>query len=459
MSLVHHSRLIKPAGALLTVLLCATLAPAAHALDLGEALARAERYDATMSTALAKYMAAEETYPQSRAAMLPEVKANAYYRDSNTKLANTSGAIITDSENDYTSDGYSVTLNQIIFNKQLWDGMDQSKALVAQAAADYEVAKQDLIIRVAQAYFNVLGAQDNLAFSRAEKDAIGRQLEQSKERFNVGLIAITDVQESQASYDTAVANVIVAENDLANNIEALRVLIGNPVGDLAPLAEEFPLLAPDPENINEWQTRALQQNISLKSSKYSLDAAREAYNSSKGGHYPTLSFNAEYSFDSSDGNALGTSFGGSDRTDTNLMLNLDVPIYEGGGTSSKVRQSASLVSAAQSTVDMTTRATIQDVRTAYLGVISSISSVKAFKQALVSAKTSVEATEAGFEAGTRTSVDVLLVQGREYESERNYARSRYNYLLTLLELRRAAGSLTRDDVKQINAWLNSKAEP
>jgi len=459
MSLVHKSRLYNPARAVLVLLLSACLTPVAYALDLNEALTRAERYDATLSAALAKYMAAEEAYPQSRAAMLPEISAGAFIQQENTSRTNSTGGVVGDVDSNFQSKGYDIKLNQPVFNKTLWDNMDQSKALVAQAAADYEVAKQDLIIRVAKAYFEVLGAQDNLAFTRASKDAIGRQLEQSKERFNVGLIAITDVQESQASYDNAVANVIVAENDLTNNIEALRVLIGDPVDDLRPLAEEFPLLAPDPKNINEWQHRALQQNIGLKSSKYALDAAREAYNSSKGGHYPTLNLYAAHEYTSADGSSFGSSFGGSDNTDDSIGLSLNVPIYEGGGTSSKVRQSASLVSAAQSTVDMTTRATIQDVRTAYLGVISSISSVKAFKQALVSAKTSVEATEAGFEAGTRTSVDVLLVQGREYESERNYARSRYNYLLTLLELRRAAGSLTRDDVKQINAWLNSKAEP
>ena len=455
MSLVHKCRHFNTADTLLALLLCAGLTPVAHALDLNEALARAERYDATLSAALANYMAAEETYPQSRAAMLPDIRANAYYRDSSTKIEKSS--TIPDGTTDYSADGYSLTLNQPIFNKTLWDNMDQSKALVAKAAADYEVAKQDLIIRVAKAYFNVLGAQDNLAFTRAEKDAISRQLEQSKERFNVGLIAITDVQESQASYDTAVANEIVAKNDLANSIEALRVLIGNQVSDIAPLAEEFPLLAPDPEDINEWQNRALQQNIGLRSSKYALDAAREAYNSSKGGHYPTLTFSAAYSFDSSDGNAYSI-IGGNDQTDTHLMLNLDVPIYQGGGTSSKVRQSASLVSAAQASVDQQMRNTIQEVRTAYLGVTASISSVKAFKQALISAKTSVEATEAGFEAGTRTSVDVLLVQGRQYESERNYARARYNYLLTLLELQRATGSLSRENIQQINDWLNSKAK-
>ncbi|MGD8934708.1 MAG: TolC family protein, partial [Gammaproteobacteria bacterium] len=256
-----------------------------HALDLKEALERAEQYDATLRTAMAEYMAAEELYPQSRANLLPDVRAGAFYQRDDTSRENSTG-VIGDVDSNFTTKGYDITLNQVLFNKALWDGMEQSEAQVAQAAANYEVAKQDLITRVARAYFNVLGAQDNLAFTRAEKEAIGRQLEQSQERFNVGLIAITDVRESQASYDNAVANEIVAENTLRNNIEALRVLIGDPVENLAPLAEEFPLLYPDPNNINEWQGMALENNLSLKASRFALTAAKEAYESSQAGHYP-----------------------------------------------------------------------------------------------------------------------------------------------------------------------------
>ena len=432
------------------------LSPASYALDLKEALERGESYDATLRTALADYMAAEEAHPQSRAALLPDLRANAFVRDSTTKIEKST--TIPSGTTDYGSDGYGFTLNQVVFNKALWDTMEQSEALVAAAAAEYEVAKQGLIIRIASAYFNVLGSQDNLAFTRAEKEAIGRQLEQSKERFKVGLIAITDVRESQASYDNAVANEIVAENALRNSIEALRVLIGDPVEDLKPLAEKFPLLSPEPSDINEWQRMALENNLSLKAAKFSLNAAKEAFESSRAGHYPTVNFNATHEFDSSDGSPFGSFIGGRDTTNTHLTLQLDLPIYEGGGTSSRSRQANAEMWSAQAVVDQATRTTVQEIRDAYLGVQASISSVRAFKQALISARTSVEATEAGFEAGTRTSVDVLLVQGRQFEAERNYARSRYDYLLDLLELQRAAGSLTREDIWQINEWLAGNAK-
>ena len=424
-----------------------------QALDLKEALERAEQYDATLRGALADYMAAEELFPQSRAALLPDLTAGGYYRSNNASREGSTGVLDDFTDNDFTDKGYDVTLNQVLFNKAFWDAMEQSEALVAQAAASYEVAKQNLIIRTAQAYFNVLGAQDNVAFTRAEKEAIGRQLEQSQERFNVGLIAITDVRESQASYDNAVANEIVARNTLRNNIEALRVIIGDPIGELVPLAEKFPLLLPEPADINQWQSMALDGNLNLKASRFGLTAAKENYEANRAGHYPILNLQAAHNFDSADGSAFSADFGGADNTRSSVGAQLSIPIYQGGGISARVRQANAEVWSEQAAVDQAIRTTVQQVRDAYLGVEASVSSVQAFYQALISAKTSVEATEAGFEAGTRTSVDVLLVQGRQFEAERNYARSRYDYLLVLLELQRATGSLTREDVWKMNQWL------
>ena len=427
-----------------------------QALDLKEALERAEQYDATLRGALADYMAAEELYPQSRANLLPDINANAFTARSGIEIERPSQS----QSIYYDTDGYNLTLNQVVFNKAFWDAMEQSEALIAQAAASYEAAKQDLIIRTAQAYFNVLGAQDNVAFTKAEKEAIGRQLEQSRERFNVGLIAITDVRESQASYDNAVANEIVARNTLRNNIEALRVIIGDPVDDLAPLAEKFPLLLPEPSDIDQWQDMALEGNLNLKSARYGLNAAKENYEGSRAGHYPTVNLSGSHDFDSSDDSIFGAISGTPDARDTttnDLRVTLSLPIYQGGGVSSRVRQANAEVWSSQALVDQAIRTTVQQVRDAYLGVEASVSSVQAFNQALISAKTSVEATEAGFEAGTRTSVDVLLVQGRQYEAERNYARSRYDYLLVLLELQRATGSLTREDIWKMNEWLEKNS--
>lgn len=422
--------------------------PLAHALDLNEALQRAEQNDAELASALAEFNAAEQTSPISRAGLLPNIYVEAFVRDQNTEIDYATG---TDDDIDSKTTGYSLNLDQVIYSKKLWDTLDASDALVAQAAATYEAARQNMIIRVADSYFAVLGAQDDLAFARAEEQSVARQLEQSQERFNVGLIAITDVHESQARYDSAVAQRILAENTLDNRKEALRVIIGDPVDELKPLQNELPLQKPDPENIQQWQDKALEQNLTLKAARYGVEAAREVYKSNFADHYPTLSLNAKRESSDADDGTFGS--GQRDTDDTRLTLTLNVPIYSGGLTTAQSRQSAADAERAQARLDQQRRFTVQDIRTSYLGVQTAISTVNAFKQALISARTALEATQGGFEAGTRTNVDVLVVEGSLYDSERNYSRSRYDYLLSTLELKRASGSLNAIDINQINQWL------
>lgn len=430
-------------------LLTVVIHPAAHALDLIETLTRAEKYDALLQVALADYMTVQETGNISESALLPQISFNAFIAENSIKITNS--PTLPDSDSDFSTDGFSLSLDQVIYNQQVWDTLDQSNALVAQAAANYESAKQALIIRAATAYFVVLGTQDNLEFSRAEKESAKRQLEQSKERFNVGLIAITDVHEAQANFDSAVAREILAVNALFNSKEALRVIINDPLGELKSLIEEFPLKGPEPEDINQWQNRALTENLDLKATMFGLRAAKDGYDSSRAGHYPTVKLRANYASDSADGNALG--LGGRDTDSTNIILSLTVPLYEGGLTNAQTRKSAAEVSRARALLDQQQRVTIQEIRTAYLGVETAISSVNAYKQALKSSRTALEATQAGFDVGTRTSIDVLIVEGSLYNSERNYSRSRYDYLLSILELKRAAGSLSALDIKNINQWL------
>jgi outer membrane protein len=423
--------------------------PAAHALDLIETLTRAEKYDALLQVALADYMAVQETSGISESVLLPQISFNAFIAENSIKI--TKSSTLPNSDSDFSTDGFSLSLDQVIYNQQVWDTLDQSNALIAQAAANYESARQALIIRAATTYFVVLGAQDNLEFSRAEKESAEQQREQSKERFNVGLIAITDVHEAQANYDSAVAREILAVNTLYNSKEALRVIIDDPLGELKPLIEEFPLKNPDPDDIKQWQNRALTENLDLKATMSGLRAAKDGYDSSRAGHYPTVNLRANYSSNSADGNSLG--LGGRDTDSTNITLSLTVPLYEGGLTNARTRKSAAEVDRAQALLDQQRRVTIQEIRTAYLGVQTAISSVNAYKQALKSSRTALQATQAGFDVGTRTSVDVLIVEGSLYDSERNYARSKYDYLLAVLELKRAAGSLSAMDIRNINQWL------
>lgn len=434
--------------------LCSS-ATTSQALDLTEALDLAQQYDTTYQIAHANYLASIEASSQSSAAILPQVGFNAFVQRGDTEI-NSSGNTI---DSDNNRDGYSLNLNQVIFDKSVFDNLAQGDAIAAKALADLEAAKHDIIIRVTQAYFDVLTAIDTLETASAEKKAIAKQLEQSKERFNVGLSAITDVKEQQASYDIAAADEIIANNNLSNSREALRVIINVYPESLEIVRDDIPLVIPEPMNIDAWQEKSLQNNFSLLAAKYSVDAAQSAYDVSKGGHYPTLGFNASYGITNSDAttNSVFTN-PASETTDTRFILSLDIPIYSGGATNSAVRQKSAELNQAKALHEQEKRRTIALARSSYLSVAADISTVKARKQAVISTQTSLDATLAGYDAGTRTSVDVLLAQRILYSSQRDYYFARYNYIINSLELKRVAGTLSLADVDEINKWLAPKAE-
>ena len=432
------------------LLFCSITTPSL-ALDLKQAMELAQQYDTTFQAAFAAYLAASEASNQTTSAVLPQVGFNAYYQRGDTE--NDREGIVTSSENN--SDGYSLNLNQVIYDKSTFDTLDQGDALVAKAVADLEVAKQETIIRVSTAYFDVLTAIDTLETATAERIAIGKQLEQSTERFNVGLSAITDVKEQQASYDVSKANEIIAANDLSNKRETLRFIINTYPENLKVADENMPLVIPEPMNIDDWVNKSMQNNFSIVSANYTLKAAQSAYDSSKGGHYPSLSLNASYGVNSIGERdfGIGTVIPPYDNTDTKVMLNLDVPIYSGGLVSSTVRQKASERDQAQALLEQERRRTTGLARSAYLSLQADIANVKARKQAIISTQTSLDATMAGYDAGTRTSVDVLLSQRQLYGAQRDYSVARYTYLSNSLRLKQVAGILTPEDIDAINEWL------
>ncbi|VAW65042.1 Outer membrane channel TolC (OpmH), partial [hydrothermal vent metagenome] len=301
------------------------------------------------------------------------------------------------------------------------------------------------------AYFDALGAQDDLRFATAEKEAIGKQLEQSKKRFEVGLIAITDVKESQASYDTSVAAEIDSQNVLAAQFEALAVILGEYTTNIQPLAEAFTPSLPEPANMQDWSDSALENNLALKTAQFSFQAAQKQVDADYSEHYPTLDLVASHQFSSPDG-SIFRGFA-SDTTSTSVTVQLNVPIYSGGTTSTKTRQSVALKDRARALKEKARRQTLQQTRDAYLGVTSTIAQVHALKQALISTQAAQEATQAGFEVGTRTAIDVLTTLRDVFRAERDYARSRYNYLINTLQLKQAAGTLTMQDGAAINNFL------
>ncbi|MDH5423503.1 MAG: TolC family outer membrane protein [Gammaproteobacteria bacterium] len=412
-----------------------------NALSLKESFELAQQGDPQIAAAKAEYNAAIEQIPQARSALLPNITLDFFSGNSDTT---TNG-----SNTDIDNQGYQLTLSQSLYNHQLYKLLDQAKAGVAQAAINYSAQQQALLLRVADRYFKVLAAEDNLSFAIAEKKAVSKQLQQTKKRFEVGLIAITDVKEAQAQHDITAAQEIAAQNQLATSKEALQVIINQNVDQLAALPAEIPLKVPAPNDINQWTQTAQQQNLSIKAATFALEAAQAGRNASRSGHYPNLSLQATQSNSTFDQTTSST-----DIEDTTISINLNIPLYSGGSTSSKSRQAGYKLQQAQSDLLLQQRLATQQTRSAFLGLNAAIASVKALKQALISSQSAVEATQAGFEVGTRTSVDVLNALRNQFRSERDYAQTRYDYLLNLLKLKQAAGVLDKKDISMIDRWLS-----
>jgi len=413
--------------------------------DLVTVYGLALKNDAELQIAESDYLAAVEALPFARSSNRPQLSID----------ANASASEIDDSETGDSSDtntGYGVNLTQSLYDNVVYGNINAAEATVAAALARVQAARQNLILRVAQTYFGILGAHDNVDFANAEREAVARQLEQAEKRFEVGLIAITDVHEAQARFDTSDAQVIVAQNILENAYQALVVITGvDTIRSLARLGDELKLEVPQPTGAEAWVKLALEFNRDLIAAQRNLDAARFERDKNARLGYPTLDFIARYS--DNDINTDNQFRQDADRTDMTVSLQLEVPIYTGGRISSEQARSTSEFVSAKNTVLLQNRLATQQARTAYLDVVSGISQVKAFKQALASTNIALQATQAGFEVGTRTSVDVLISVRETYRAQLEYAASRYEFLLNSLRLRQAAGILQEDDLFDINRRL------
>jgi outer membrane protein len=440
----------------------------AQAETLLEIYEQAKRSDPAINEAEANMMAQMEAKPQARALLLPQLDASAGLdktksEGSSLQPGNVGGEFgfaNVDSERDVDSSNWSVDLDQTLFNVDQWRKLKKADKEVARAKADYDFAQQDLIIRVSEAYFNVLAAQDQLASERAAKDAIGRQLEQAERRFEVGLIAITDVKEAQAGFDDAIALEIAAQRALATAKEALREITGEYPQVLAAPADEFPLIPPEPQIEQDWVDVSLQQNLALESARIGADITRSNVSIAKGGHYPTLGLFASYGNNQQEGdttvfNDLGdvTNDIDTDNDSARVGIQFRLPIYSGGGVSSQVQEQVYLHRAARENFEKVARQTERETRDAYLGVIAEIARVQALARSEDSNQTALEATEAGYDVGTRTTVDVLNARQSLFLAQTQYSRSKYDYLINVLRLKRAAGTLQADDVAEINGWL------
>jgi len=421
------------------------LIQAIFAEDLLEVYEQARQHDSQYRIARSEYLATLEKKPQARSQLLPQVTIDGGV----TERDQIRNWMLGDhSEN--TAAYYNVSLRYALYRRDKQIQVKQADSQISKTKAEYDDAEQDLIERLADRYFNVLAAKDNLEFARSTKSAIHQQLRQNKERFDVGIIAITEVQESQAGYDLAVAEEIEASNMVDNARESLREITSIYYENLASLKKELPLLNPDPEDIDKWTESALQNNPQITALQHAVQVARQEVQKQKAAYLPTVDLVGNHGYNDvfrGDENPL------AHKTDNSVGIQLNYFIYQGGAKPSYVREAKQRLMQTLDRLEQVRRTIQRETHSTYLNVVSDISRVKAFKQALTSTKTALEAIQAGFEVGTRTSVDVLNAQRDLLRAQRNYARARYDYLLNTLRLKQAAGLIDVEDLAVINKWL------
>jgi outer membrane protein len=428
----------------------------AFAVDLIGVHDLAARNDPALQAAAFRKEATGENERQAWSNLLPSLSGSAS-QTWGSSTTSVSGTKVDDSDTDNSSWGFN--LRQSLYDQSNYEQLDIARGQVSQADAIYNITYQDFLVRVAGSYFAVLTAQDGVIFAEAEEKALQRQFEQAEQRFEVGLTAVTDVHEARASYDNARARAIVSRNNLADTKEALYELTRQYFDDIDPLQEVLPLVKPLPENPAEWVDIAMQYNPSVVAAQKSVEIAEATTRLNRAGHFPTLDLTAGYTSFTNNEYVLRDDFqrpiATTDLTnkDQRIGLQLTVPIYQGGVVSSRTRQSRDLLNAVSEDLEQQQRAVVRATNNAYRAVIAGIEQVGAFNQAMVSAESALEATQAGFEVGTRTIVDVLIAQQRYFQAQRDNSLARHTYVVDHLRLKAAAGVLVVDDLAKVNAIL------
>jgi outer membrane protein len=426
------------------------LAPMAHADDLVSIFNLAVDNDPTYRAEKARRDVDLQAEDIARSALLPQFSASADITRVRQAQRHPNAAAASRNPDNFTTATYSLEMRQAVYQRNLWIELDQAKTLIKQAELEYAASRQDLMIRVARAYFAILEALDQVEFERANKQAIAQQLKQAQQRFDVGLIAITGVEEAKARFDLATAEEIEAINQLDNAREALQEITGQFHDDLAVLGPDVPLATPDPVDINAWTETALAQNLLIQANNASTAIAEDEIRRQQSGHYPSLSLVGRASRTNVDGgiNPRRTPEG-------SLGLQLDVPLYSGGRVVAATEQARAAYQAALNDYEAIRRQVQRQTRESFLGIQASISRVQALNQAVVSNQSALDAVEAGFQVGTRTSVDVLDAQRELFDARQEFASARYAYILAILSLKQAAGTLSEDDIAAVNQWLTN----
>lgn len=424
--------------------------PPLLAADLMQVYRAAQQNDPSFAAAQATLEAGQEKVPQGRAGLLPSVNlsANTIWNENDFSFPSTPGL---NGKPHFNSNGYQLALSQPLFRWQNWVAYDQSKIQVAQAEANFAQARQDLILRVSQAYFDIIYAIENLKAVRANKSAISQQLESAKKNFEVGTATITDSQEAQARFDLAMAQEITAESDLEVRRRALESIIGKEPGLLATTRKDAMLTPPQPSDMNQWVAAAEKDSITVQIQQAVADIAVREIDKQRAGHYPTLDLVANVGTSKSFGS---TAYGMVDTNFQNIGVQLNIPLFQGGLVASRQREAAANSNAARSSLEAARRGAALSTRQNYLGVVNGLAQVRALKAALISSQSALESNKLGYEVGVRINIDVLNAENQVYVTRRDLAKSVLDTLMSQLKLKAAVGALGEDDVAQINTLLD-----
>ena len=421
------------------------------AADLLDTFHSAQTNDPVFSAARATQQAGQEKLPQGRSLLMPSVNlvANSTFNDQTTQYQGASP--FPGGNHRYNSHGYGVTLVQPLFRQQNWIAYSAAELQVAQSDAQFRAAEQELVLRVAQAYFDVLMARDSVQLAEAQKTAIAEQLAQAKRNFEVGSATITDTHEAQARHDLTSAQEIAAQNNLEIRQRTLQQLTNELPKDIKPLGKQFKLEAPQPADMEKWVNDAQLNSLQLAIARAGAELAEKEVSRNLGGHLPTVDLVANYAKNYANGGSFGV---GSDSTNKSVGVQLSLPLFQGGAVNSKWREAEAHRERAARELENTRRSVALQTRQAYLGVVSGIAQVKALQQALTSSESVLEASKLGQEVGVRTNLDVLNAQQQLYSTRRDLYQAEYNYLLSQLRLKAAVGALGEAELARVNQALN-----
>lgn len=419
----------------------------AGATDLLQIYQDALQNDAQFASARAALSAGQEKIVQGRSGLMPSVSLGGSYSHSSST---SSSDLQAERSSGANTNAYSLSLTQPLFNWGVWQGYEQSKLAVVVSEAQFAAAQLDLITRVAQAYFDVLAAQDTVATLQAQKTAISEQLASAKRNFEVGTSTITDTHEAQARYDLTIAQEFAGQSDLEVKRAALRQIIGREAGELAPLTVGVKLQAPQPQRIDDWVGSAEKQNYGIVAAQVGVEIAKRTISLNRAGHYPVANLVASSGKTRTSDAAFGMN---SSARSNSIGVQWSVPLFSGFAVDSKVREAISLEDKARQDFEVARRAAAQGARQAYLGVNSGLAQVKALEAAEVSSQSALDSNKLGYQVGVRINIDVLNAQQQLYTTRQNLAKARYDTIMNGLRLKSAAGSLKDTDLAEINALL------